>query len=813
MYLIAGRGRKSTGSSKLPNSHGDLAASVTPPAPLEPHTQDDIEVGIGIDGLDIEHGGFDDVDAGFDDTDLNDPDLLGELEAMRREMGHCEPPSAASGAERHKRTSKPHTVAPGQGALDESSPVKLDHEEEDRAVESVTVTEDDMNDPGLLAELAKYSSSPAPAEQPRDNQTEVAAHPPERTITAAAEPTVQNGSSGVTVEALKKQHQELKRLALAAKRQGDMNQAREMLVQMKSIQTSIDQAQSGMPVSSGTPAFETPRIQQQPGNSVGTSTKRQQPSNEPQLQGTTVPGPLNIHPAPAASASAPRKPPRSHVPPTAQKKAAPGPKQSHKSTRVAPSTLEDIELQNSEFGELATSFAAMKRKLEIQISQATNLAAYFLKTGEKTLALDFHRLKKRSAADLAAVVSFEANGRRLPPPFLHREVQWTMPVEQRRDISVSELQVVVKRIFSDGDLAATLGGKSDFYVQWESGWPRDKNSKGYTRTIKYNEFESSGGDVDVGYTHNIEFVDRHFMRPLQRWIERGKLTVELHKYLGILWGSQLVGRASIPLLELRTKSEVSKLVEIKATSDGAGRTGKPFLGGPIYVDVAARLRLPLTNKAELVAQSERWIYLDNQDTGGNDQAQTQPQFQSQPAAAAAAHELPLQKQTGLNVKGSSAANGDNVSEHRQTADPAQQAESASANATDEANKPQTQSVDDIAEQMNSIETIVSNAVLEMELQLIPERMRNTSDKEHASALQELETAIKLRMSVVAAQVGAGTLTIQDYIDSVTRELQLATQWALTAKKGGRKDLALRALKRVKAMRNELEEMKAAMSAE
>ncbi|KAJ1906001.1 hypothetical protein LPJ81_001603 [Coemansia sp. IMI 209127] len=779
MYLIAGRGRKGTGSSKSQNPHSSPAAPATPPAPTESHESDSFDIG----GLDIGHDSDSDgADTGFDDADLSDPDLLGELEAMRREMGLREPPSTAIATRKQRDSSKAYiTSQPSQGALDVHSPVEFDHDEEDRAVESVTVTEDDMNDPELLSELAQFSSPPgtAPAEQPSTA----------RTIT---EPRRQNSSSGVTIEALKERHQEFKGLALAAKRNGDMNQAREMLVQMKSIQTAIDQAQSGTTASAGTLALEKPRTQQPVVTSGEANTQTQQ------MQSTGNSGSLNKSTAPATNTS--KKPPRPQAPSTAaHSKAVSAPK---KPQRVDPGTLENIELQNSEFGDLATSFAAMNQKLESQVSEATKLAAYFLKTGEKTLALDFHRLKKRSAADLAAVVSLEANGKRLPPPFLHREVQWTMPVEQRRDISVSELQVAVKRVFSDGDLASTLGGKMDFFVQWESGWPRDKNIKGYTRTIKYKEFESDGGDVDVGYTHNVEFVDRHFMRPLQRWIERGKLTVELYKYMGIIWGSQLVGRASVPLLDLRTRSEVSKLVEIKAVSDGAGRAGKPFIGGPIFVDVAARLRLPLTNKAELVEHSERWIYLDNQDIGGSKQAQM--------AAAPATPEQPLQGQTDPDVNDDSAKRDDSLSGQGQTGVLAQQTKDAPPTNTSENDK---QSVDGISEQMDSIETTVSNAVLEMELQLIPERVQNASDTEQASVLHDLEAAIKLRMSVVAAQVGAGALTVQEYMDSVTKELQQATQWALAAKKSGRKDLALRALKRVKAMRNELEEMKAAMSAE
>ncbi|KAJ2910236.1 hypothetical protein GGI21_001081, partial [Coemansia aciculifera] len=70
----------------------------------------------------------------------------------------------------------------------------------------------------------------------------------------------------------------------------------------------------------------------------------------------------------------------------------------------------------------------------------------------------------------------------------------------------------------------------------------------------------------------------------------------------------------------------------------------------------------------------------------------------------------------------------------------------------------------------------------------------------------------LRMTVIAAQVGAGVLSIQDYMSGVSAEIAQAKVWALTANRAGRKDLALRALKRVKAMQSELDDMKAAMDA-
>ncbi|KAJ1798331.1 hypothetical protein LPJ75_006876, partial [Coemansia sp. RSA 2598] len=120
--------------------------------------------------------------------------------------------------------------------------------------------------------------------------------------------------------------------------------------------------------------------------------------------------------------------------------------------------------------------------------------------------------------------------------------------------------------------------------------------------------------------------------------------------------------------------------------------------------------------------------------------------------------------------------------------------------------------EDIAAQMDIMDAIVSNAVLELELQQVPARIQGTRDKGEIAELRDLESAIKLRMSVVAAQVGAGVLTIEDYIAGVEKEIAQNREWALSAKRQGRKDLAVRALKRIKAMQSELDEMKQAMEA-
>ncbi|KAJ2664525.1 hypothetical protein IWW48_000778 [Coemansia sp. RSA 1200] len=849
MYLITGRGRRksSAGASRIPpqpqpqslqHSHKEDSLNL----PQHHHQQQQKQSrnttqhgGSEPAGyLGISHSGFDDdgdEDAGFDEADLNDPGLLGELEAMRREMMGLRhhnnsveevPPRTGAGmsSSQHRQinSDRPKTNAAvassAQGSGDDGMlgvgyhSVNINHEEDDKAVEDVTVTDADMNDPLLLAELAKYSTNTSLEKEPVKS--------------LSAQKRTRTGLETETSN--EQQHRESRAPAPTTEQQGGAGRTQEVTRQAKSDQrkSTTDQAlprkHDNIALEASAPSYKPSSDQLLPGAFPRTSAVRGQQHNKTSTQSQSTGTVRSLNTPSTAVTSTSGKPTQRKSPPTARPAT-----QRQKGTRIEPNTLKDIEVMNSEFGGVATSFEAMKQKLESQVTQATRLATYYLKTGEKTLAVDFHQLKKRSAADLAAVISLEANGKRLPPAFLHREVQWTVPVEQRRDISISELQVVVKRVFSDGDLAATLGGKNDLYVQWEIGWPRDKNSnssKGYTRTIKYKEFEQKAGDVDIDYTHNVAgFVDRHYVRPLQRWIERGKVTIELHKYTGMLWGTQVVGRASVPLLDLRTRSEVSSVVEFKPVSEGAGRMGRPFIGGPVFVDVAARLRLPLTNKAELVTHIERWIYLDNKSASigsGSGQALTEAVSETQSEAKVAAVSTPaeppavaeqaLQKEnsehSAVKAEERPAKGGSDLPQQTGNDQSKEQEETALSG-------------DKIAELMDSMESIVSNAVLEMELQQIPERLKaaGTGDTEQTGLLREMETAIKLRMSVVAAQVGAGTLTIQDYMESVKREVQQATQWALAAKKGGHRDLALRALRRVKAMRKELEEMQEAMGAE
>ncbi|KAJ2503026.1 hypothetical protein GGH96_000625 [Coemansia sp. RSA 1972] len=778
MYLIAGRKRGSSTKGR-PNT--------VPPRDSSPEL---------VPEFSGEFSG--DVDASFDDADLHDPGLLGELEALRVEMGlPASDNMTSANALRHTAATTPHasrhTVA---DPAEHTDPAELSHDFSDDNVDDVEATEADMNDPDLLHELSRVTGTaveqPVVANQPTIKQPTID-EPLLRQLTAC--------------------QAEFKQAALAAKRLRHMDVARDMLVQMKAVQTAAEAVGAGRPLPQGFVMPDKPVVVsvEQPALNVT------QPPEPASVSQPTTSKPIVSTPKTVAAAPKPAK----ATPPTA----------STHTTNAMPITHESIATPD-----LSCSIASLEEQLHAQATEATRLAALFLRSGDKAKALDFHRRRKQAAADAATVATLAANGQ-APPPILHSAVRWAEAAEQRRDIGAGQLQIRVERVFSAGDLSATLGSACDFYVQWTLPWPRDKGARGCTPTLRYRDFDAARGDLHVAYAHNIDMIDRRDTRPLVRWADRAKLTVELYKYMGLLWGSQLIGRAAVPLAALRTRSECSAVVEIEAVKGALARPGRPLPGGPLFVDVAVSLRLPLSNQPESVEHEERWIYIDvqrmSQSHSGPDSVVSElPALagvvSKPPKSAGVSSEPPKsvkevnEQKEAVGASSKQPVLSEATSKQPTSSEPASKQSNASESISIQPN-PNTKAqpvpeaaetgditMDELEVQLDTMDGVVSNAVLELELTQIPARIKATGDAD--GHLQDLESSIQLRMSVVGALVGAGTLTIQMYMDSVASEMAQARRWALTAKRSGRNDLAVRALQRMKAMQSELSEMKAAMEA-
>ncbi|KAJ2802565.1 hypothetical protein H4R20_003233, partial [Coemansia guatemalensis] len=522
MYLIAGRGRGA--GTKKQHAHTARAENQS----IDEASSDNY---LGDNGLDAATDN--DLEAG----DLDDQDLLSELEALRREMGLPAPDVSTSAARTDAAPVNNNNRLDAEAAATQNPVEYGGYENDDSSIDNVEVTEEDMNDPALLAELSRFTNSGNADTTGQSTQAQTApqAHTsqrqpqPETSLNAStplnpkSEPRPELESEPAAIDrellrALSVRHAELKQAALAAKRQGNMAMARDLLVQMKEVQSATRTAETGQALPQGFTMPPKPATVETKTGPASAGARKM-----PEIAASAL----------TSESASPKTPEVTTTPHSMDIRSS---RRAGGATQAVAPPREIASDLGQGLDEVATSIAAMKDQLSTQAAEAARLAAHYLKSGDKAQALEFHRLRKQATADLATAQSYEANGRTLPPAFLHREVQWTAPVEQRRDIGAGQLQVAVLRVASDGDLAATLGGRSDFYVQWELAWPRDRKTRGYTRTIKYRDFDAGGGAVDVDYSHNADIVDRQNMRPMLRWVDRAKLVVELYKYMGLLWG-------------------------------------------------------------------------------------------------------------------------------------------------------------------------------------------------------------------------------------------------------------------------------------
>lgn len=116
---------------------------------------------------------------------------------------------------------------------------------------------------------------------------------------------------------------------------------------------------------------------------------------------------------------------------------------------------------------------------------------------------------------------------------------------------------------------------------------------------------------------------------------------------------------------------------------------------------------------------------------------------------------------------------------------------------------------------NSVDSIVSNMVLEYEINLATNALAGNSNKQlSAQAREDLidrKQALEIKMNMLVIQVQTGMLDMETYLAEVKKRIEREKQLALLFKKHQRLDLAKAALARKKIMQDEVDEAEAAMA--
>ncbi|KAF9574176.1 hypothetical protein EC968_007271 [Mortierella alpina] len=651
------------------------------------------------------------------------------------------------------------------------------------------------------------------------------------------------------LQRLQTREDQYKRAALEAKRIGDMVLAGERLKTYKSLQAWIRLVEAG-----GFLDLELYPIPDEP--SVSTTAAKSDKDK--------VRAPTNTA-GPAAPASSPSKPSTnatsSYAPPISS--AAPE-ATTHVSSSIAEASADDLRSGSKvrgcggiEFRQLgpdddfqivsssgADTYDMLESQLESQIKMCATTCQYYYLAGDKQTALEFHKLNKTFKTDLVSLQSYRSHGKKAPA-FHFQDVRFELEIGFYQEIGLNDLSLSIIRAW---DLSHKDVQPSDIeaYVVWDLGWPTENmagagSGKGTSPTVK----KTPKPDFNYSKTLGIERS-----RAFQRFVERRKATFEVWHYRGMLWKDYLLGRAQIPLQALLNHSEINEIIPLVDPATRRNTGGK--------IEVRIRLQRPLL-KPEIAVKEEKWLVIDEFNSGGLG-------FPSPISATPAARSggSPVSGRAGTPVgktakatavaptgrtapsiapaipspaPASAAGRGPTVAPSKESPKPAgssgQQAaprqispapdsSAAKAKPATSAPSPATETEQDESEsdkalnELNNVEILVSNTVLEHEIQEAQRMIHEAKavgNSDGAEEYQDRLTQLEIKMKLLVLQVQTGQLTMEAYCQAVNARILKDKKLAIEFKKLGMMPEARRALERSKIMAHEMKEVEEAMAAQ
>lgn len=558
--------------------------------------------------------------------------------------------------------------------------------------------------------------------------------------------------------ALKKRHAEYRQAALAAKKSNDLNRARDMLVIAKKCEQAIDAVESGLGWPGG---FEIPGV---PSTAAGRGT------------GAGKVG--------AAVKPVPRPIPATGAPKTQPLGTVPGSDVSFVPTLKLDSTTENSFSQRPENKPPADLPSFLITSLKNQIQACTAASAFAYRRGDKTTALHFHKLKKLYSADLASIEALKGSGNPMPP-FRTETVSYKLE-RQNSELDPAELEIAIVR---GSNLSSREVGKAadlDVVVGFDLGYPTENDA---TKPEGRGETgPGRGSDPVFDFTKRLAIIDRT-SRGLLRHFEKRKLGIEIWHNKGWFRGRVLIGRATVPLVDLLTKCEIREVVEV--TDPGNPRK---TIGGS--VEVGMRLRTPLRG-SDVVEIVERWVSLDVSG-GGQTVGVVVPELAAMGVEGAgksgvegreggrtpsplrdsgvgttggkpAGPTLPLAGGAGGAASNVAATSGSVSPAKVPAAALAQPASSsaptvaaqapASASTTSPSTIDPSEELDELISAFDSPDSIVSNSVVEHENQLCDARLVAARTPKEREELADRKQALAIKEQMMVLMVQTGKLTM------------------------------------------------------
>ncbi|KAG0233085.1 hypothetical protein BGX31_004943, partial [Mortierella sp. GBA43] len=122
----------------------------------------------------------------------------------------------------------------------------------------------------------------------------------------------------------------------------------------------------------------------------------------------------------------------------------------------------------------------------------------------------------------------------------------------------------------------------------------------------------------------------------------------------------------------------------------------------------------------------------------------------------------------------------------------------------------------VLNEFNSVDMLVSNMVLESEIQLAQQMIQSANAAGNSEAAEELQdrlTQLEIKLKLLVLQVQTGQLTMDVYCQAVNARIEKDKKLAIDLKRLGMLTEAKKALARYKVMAQEMKEVEEAMAAQ
>ncbi|KAJ3272381.1 Coiled-coil and C2 domain-containing protein 1B [Terramyces sp. JEL0728] len=534
---------------------------------------------------------------------------------------------------------------------------------------------------------------------------------------------------------------EYKRAALAFKKLGQLDKAREMLAISKSIQSAI---------SSGTVNFELPPSLQLPGS-----------AGSPVTELVTTPKSIDM--------ASPKSLELQKDTGIAKNDAPINRDTSMQQTEAVITQVAQAVDQISGAGSCEELLNHLESTLESQIQLCTRLSAQYFTAGEKEKALEFHKRKKALIQDKETLNAFKKiplNPSNLPFSFSYTTLEYFI-AQTHTDVGLDELEL---SIIKGSDIVVKDVNEIESGVAYDFGWP----------------FSAAGtnpegkGDTSIKKGANPEFMYRRLIKiertkGFQRFLERKKATFEVFymskSLFGMLAKRVTIGKIILKLDDLLSKREIHQVMDVNNPRKATG--GK--------IEIKIRMRAPLI-KADIAKNSDKWLVLS---------------FGQANAV--------ISKRTSETLTASIVPNAD-VNENKPARKEIQLGETKSATAINASATNLNEEAENEEYILNFLnpDLIASNQVLEHEHANIVKKIAES--KTPQEDLLDLKNSYEIKMNMLVTSIQIGALDMPMYLKQVKDAMALSKQQALHFKKIGKMDLASQALVRLKLMAAEVKEV-------